>query len=179
MPRCFVYYYYGRLQYFFSCANAIPLAIREACEVDTFYSLCRYCDYPNCNHNYFANYRAIPHYRFVCYDFNHDYINCNVFYQYVPVMGCVFFDVEGAEGCLGELMYVDWYQLTRLEHLRVCYNDQKCNAGNLGELCVCNVIFQMLIYSQIFSQIFTTSATKRLNGFVIHLVNALCRGHGV
>lgn len=129
VPRCFAYYYYGRLQYFFSCANAIPLAIRSACETDTFSTVCRYCDYPNCNALYFANFRMVPHYRFLCFRKN-TYINCNIFTSFVPVMACYYTEDEGTVttgGCLNEMSYKDYTSLVEREHIRVCNDDQKCN----------------------------------------------------
>lgn len=135
VPRCFVYYYYGRLHYFFGCANALPLAIRSSCEADTFNTVCRYCDYPNCNDGYFANFQMIPHYRFVCLSsITGSYINCNVYSKQVPVMGC-FFNEAGQEpywGCLSDFSYVEYGQVVDREHLRICNDNQRCNNANRG-----------------------------------------------
>lgn len=133
VPRCFSYYYYGRLRYFFSCANEVPLQIRSSCSVDTFYSVCRYCDQPNCNDNdYFANFQMIPHYRNVC--LRRDvYINCNLYTSLVPIMGC-FWDEANLQdqGCLNTIDYKMYGDVVREEYIQLCYDQQRCNQKNRG-----------------------------------------------
>lgn len=132
VPSCLTYYYYPRLEYYFSCGNEVSLTQRQHCEFDSFGSLCRFCDYPNCNTRYFAKFRVTKHYRMTCQSASDRTVNCDVNRAFTPVMACVYLPNTTVYLCASQMKLVDYTALINYEHYHLCYDEQNCNANDLS-----------------------------------------------
>lgn len=127
-PRCYMFCYYWRMQYVFGCTSDMQLYERRACADDTLYTVCRFCDVPNCNKQYFFRLPRVPNYRLMC-EWAEGAYNCDIIRTFNPFVTCFYYEKDNYfyGGCLNGEQYDSAMKLVQDESLPLCSDTQICN----------------------------------------------------
>lgn len=134
-PQCFSMVDRMSNEYTFGCVNEMTREQRTLCDMDWFHSVCKYCDTPNCNSEFFrgSNMNSLS-----CYNAaNSESKRCEITKNWFPYWGCYTSNLgTGHEkyGCLASLFtsikdkkYHDLFTTGKLDSAIVVCFTSNCN----------------------------------------------------